>query len=115
MNNQLTTIKTEKAKRQFLPTSTNTLSHLGLIVPDIAAAQKRFDSLNVPILKHVGEMPTTDGDAIVARAWGFDPDVPEEVKSALAGIAGIGFQDFVIVADPDGNLLEVQQQASGNF
>lgn len=88
---------------------------MGLIVPDLAVAQARFDELGVTSLKRHNELTVFDsatGSDIVAGAWGFenfkDPETQERIQEGLAGITAIGFKDFIIIADPDGNLYEVQ-------
>ncbi|KAK7045804.1 hypothetical protein VNI00_007207 [Paramarasmius palmivorus] len=107
-------LKTQKEKRKFNPTPSNTFSHIGLIVPDINAAQARFESMGVEIVKRVGELPSTDPNspqAIIAKAFGIEEPDTEEAKDALAGVAALGFGEFIVIADPDGNLFEVQQFA----
>ena len=82
-------------------------------------------------MKRAGELdfsPET-GSAILASAYGFDGrlsytsigtlkadcslDFASEeeqaaIQAALPGLAAIGFGAFIMIADPDGNLLEVQ-------
>ncbi|KAF2002300.1 Glyoxalase/Bleomycin resistance protein/Dihydroxybiphenyl dioxygenase, partial [Amniculicola lignicola CBS 123094] len=106
--------KKQKEERKFDANPRNTVSHLGLIVPDLIAAQERFISLNVTIIKRAGELdwsPET-GNRIFAGAWGFnnleDPEAQESIRKAMPGIDAIGFKDFILIADPDGNLFEVQ-------
>lgn len=36
---------------------------------------------------------------------------PAIIPDALKGIIALGFERFLIVADPDGNLIEIQEQA----
>lgn len=84
-------------------------------MPDIAAAQTRFEAQGVRIIKRVGEMDTsgdTEESRILGGAWGF-PDVKgmqAEIKAALPGLEAIGFVKFCVIADPDGNLFEVQPE-----
>ncbi|PVH68620.1 hypothetical protein DL98DRAFT_662097 [Cadophora sp. DSE1049] len=92
----------------------NTFSHIGLIVPDILAAQATFEAFGATILKRVGMNPV-EGDPAgddVAVAFGLSEvrASSNETAAAPTGIAGFGFTQFIIVADPDGNLIEVQQQ-----
>ncbi|KAF2180505.1 hypothetical protein K469DRAFT_692707 [Zopfia rhizophila CBS 207.26] len=109
---ELLEVKSQKKKREFQATASNTLSHLGLIVPDINATQARLESFGVPIIKPVGEKPSLDRDSIIAKAFGFDDPTSKEAQEALPGIVQLGFTTFIVAADPDGNLLEIQQQDS---
>lgn len=87
----------------------NTFSHVGLIVPDIVKAQDRMQQYGVKIVKGLGANPQP-GDP-VSQAYGLGNDVAEAM-AALAGIKQIGFENFLLVEDPDGNLVEIQQQVS---
>ena len=91
----------------------NTFSHIGLIVPDIMATQSRMEQYGVNILKRAGDSvkPETPKGRDIANAFGFGSS-QEEAKAALAGIKVLGFNEFLIVTDPDGNLLEIQPQVS---
>jgi lactoylglutathione lyase len=93
----------------------NTFSHLGMVVPDIHAAQKRFEEFGVPVLRGAGETATEEFEKKLASAYGLGKawdDNKEEVidllNVILASVPGIN--DFVFVTDPDGNLIEVQPQ-----
>ena len=87
----------------------NTFSHYGLIVPDVPAAQARFEKLGVNILKKAGVGGDLQGP--IAEAYGLgsvfekDPAEAEKIEKALLATGG---QDFVIITDPDGNMIEVQ-------
>ncbi|KAF2731647.1 hypothetical protein EJ04DRAFT_442557 [Polyplosphaeria fusca] len=100
--------------RKFNPTAQNTFSHMGLIVPDLAVAQARFDALGVNIIKRANELDVTPSEAntMFASAWGYgdlhDPQTQKDVEEALPAIMQIGFKGFIIIADPDGNVFEVQ-------
>jgi lactoylglutathione lyase len=89
----------------------NTFSHIGLIVPDIKATQERMDRMGAKIVKRIGKKPKVQG--LIANAYGMT-DL-KKAKAALPGILQLGFTEFLIVADPDGNLFEVQQQVGGAF
>lgn len=94
-----------------LPPSTrtpNTFCHVGLVVPDIAAAQQRMERFKVTILKPVGVDPAPKGP--IANAFGVG-DVPNDAADEIvAGLEGIGFKDVLIVEDPDGNIVEIYEQ-----
>lgn len=90
----------------------NTFSHVGLVVPDTESVQARMKKFGVEILKPVGKMPvpgTATGE-LLEKAFGIAAYTEAEQKEALAGIANLGFANFLIVADPDGNVLEIQNQ-----
>lgn len=88
---------------------------MGLIVDDIPAAQSRFDSLGVRFIKRAGEADLsgdTEESRILGGAWGFpgiqSEKVQEDIARGMPGLEAIGFREFMVVADPDGNLIEVQ-------
>lgn len=90
---------------------TNTFSHLGLIVPNTTEAQARFRELGVPILKEVGKLPPLEGP--LANAYGLGrlstlKLTREEKRAIIDGLVPSGTLQHVIVADPDGNVIEVQ-------
>ena len=76
-------------------------------MPDIAATQEYMVRAGVKIVKRVNEMPQQPSD--VATAFGL-ADEADEASKALEGIAQIGFSGFLIIEDPDGNLIEVQPE-----
>lgn len=82
-------------------------------MPDLDAAQARFEAQGVRIIKRAGEMDVsgdTEESRILGGAWGF-PDVKgmqEEIQAVVPGLRAIGFVGFCVIADPDGNLFEVQ-------
>jgi lactoylglutathione lyase len=88
----------------------NTFSHIGLIVPDTLAAQKRMEMHGVKVLKRVGEEMKFPSAG--AQAFGFDEDHsnPRDAELTIEGINQLGFNDFLVIADPEGNVLEVQPQ-----
>ncbi|KAL2070412.1 hypothetical protein VTL71DRAFT_13438 [Oculimacula yallundae] len=95
-----------KEPRVYEPTRRATFSHIGLIVPDTLALQARLDSYKIPILKRAGEKPDVTSPSI--GAFGITDPESEEATEAMKGIFLSGFLSFVIVADPDGNFLEIQ-------
>ena len=97
-----------KERRFYEPTRKATYSHIGLIVPNILALQDRLESFNITILKRTGEAPDINDPS--AGAFGITDPSTQDAADAMKGVLLSGFLDFVIVADPDGNLLEVQPQ-----
>ena len=94
-----------------LPASTrvpNTLCHIGLVVPDIAATEKRMQEFDVPILKRTGVDPQTKGP--MANAFGVGDVSEAEGEEIVVGLEAIGFKFALIVEDPDGNVVEIMQQ-----
>ena len=97
-----------------LPSSsdkTNTFAHLGIVVPDIQATQKRLDGMKVEVLKRYGDDAPNTGK--LANSQGLNPDVQkklgDEFKAVHAAINGIS-KHFIYVVDPDGNVIEIQPQ-----
>lgn len=94
-----------------LPASTrvpNTLSHIGLIVPDMETTQERMKAFNVTILKEIGEDPSYKGP--LANAFGVGDVSQEEGDAIVKGLEFIGFKFGLVVEDPDGNIVEILPQ-----
>ncbi|KAJ0415027.1 hypothetical protein BJY00DRAFT_318220 [Aspergillus carlsbadensis] len=88
---------------------TNTFSNLGLVVPDIAAAQARMDAFGVRTVKRLGET-TSAFDSALANATNTEPAATDDRGEAGRLVEALGSTDFgniIFVLDPDGNLLEV--------
>jgi lactoylglutathione lyase len=107
------------AQRNFAPSSGSTFSHIGLVVENLAAAEKRFDAMNVNIVKRPGAMDTSaeTADAAFAAAFGFadlsNEETLKDFAAILPGLKANGFVDHVLmIKDPDGNLIEVMPQTS---
>lgn len=91
---------------------TNTFGHVGLIVPDVLKAQEYVESKGVPILKKVN-VPLNQTTGAIANAYGMGEYAGAhlEAKKAFLKNQGLsGIEGFLLIADPDGNLVEVQQQ-----
>ncbi|KAH8177570.1 glyoxalase/Bleomycin resistance protein/Dioxygenase superfamily protein [Sarocladium implicatum] len=91
----------------------NTFSHFGLIVPDVPAMQERVINAGVEVVKKVGETIPNDRLGAVAVSYGLDRLPPgKETDQILAGILSTvdatGGLAFLMINDPDGNLIEVQ-------
>lgn len=83
----------------------NTMSHIGLIVPDMMAAQERMKKFGVKIIKEIGQKPSPRG--AIANAFGVGDVTDDEAAGLVAGMEAIGFQFALAAEDPDGNLIEV--------
>ena len=90
-----------------MPSSQTGLSHMGLVVPDVEAAQERLAQHDAPFLKRLGEAPTAAGTAL-ATAFGVDGNATL-AESAFGGLQMFGFDRAFHVVDPDGNVIEVAQ------
>ncbi|KAF2264021.1 hypothetical protein CC78DRAFT_580762 [Lojkania enalia] len=106
-------------KEQILPYKSvlfgrNTFSHLGLIVLDLAAAQKHFEELGATLIKRLGELDVSpeSGSRIFAEAFGWenldDPESQKALAEVRPAFEQIGIKDVILIADPDSNLIEVQ-------
>jgi hypothetical protein len=65
-----------------------------------------MEAKGVKIVKKVGN--AVDPNSPIPAALGF-PD-KEAFEEGIPGLQVLGFYGFMIIADPDGNLLEVIQQ-----
>ena len=100
-----------KDSTAFIPTTVrpSSFSHIGLIVPDLEATQGRMQAYGVSILKRIG-LPIEPGSP-AALVFGYASNTAA-ARAALMGAQTLGFDSFLLVTDPDGNLLEIQQQVS---
>lgn len=81
-----------------------TLSHVGLVVPDVAATQRRMEENDVPILRRAGQLL----DALpapLARGFGLVNLTKAESDEIIRAMPR-----FLMVTDPDGNVVEIQAQ-----
>lgn len=88
----------------------NTFSHLGLIVPSLQKAQEWFDSHGVNVTKRIGE--TAVGNDGVLNALGIgEAALTNQTEEVLLeqGQEMVGFPQLLVIEDPDGNMIEVQQ------
>ncbi|KAK5047300.1 hypothetical protein LTR84_006822 [Exophiala bonariae] len=88
----------------------NTFSHIGLIVPSLADAEKRMLQYGVTISKRIGL--GAQGIESVENAFGFGPYVTTnetERELLIQGQEWVGFSQLLGIEDPDGNFIEVQQ------
>lgn len=109
---EITQFNVSEAK--LLPTTvqTNTFSHIGLIVPDVVKAQKYLKSKGARILKEAG-VPLNSTTGAIANAYdmGAAAGAHLAAKERFLKVQGaVGVQEFLMVADPDGNLIEIQGQ-----
>ena len=91
---------------------TNTFGHVGLIVPDVEKAQTYLEEKGVTILKRVKE-PIAAFTGPVQNAFGIGEFAGEHIAAKKALVAAqslIGLEMFLMIEDPDGNLVEIQQQ-----
>ncbi|OAA63995.1 Glyoxalase/bleomycin resistance protein/dioxygenase [Cordyceps fumosorosea ARSEF 2679] len=93
----------------------NGVGHLGVVVPDVEAAQRRLEGVlggGARMLKRVGEDTPTTGPLAVSQ--GFAPEVyaqlPEAERRGIEAVLNEINRRFIYVQDPDGNILEIQPQ-----
>lgn len=101
--------------REIPPSSekSNTFGHIGVVVPDVEAAQARLEGLpEIEFLKKVGEPTPTEGK--IADSQGFYPEawaqLAEEEQKAIEKIVSAVNLRFIYITDPDGNIVEIQPQ-----
>lgn len=91
---------------------TNTLTNIGLVVPDVQAAQDRFERHGVKIIKRIGET-TVSASGPLANATNLGPAATQdaaEVDAVIKGLLTTDFENISFVEDPDGNMIEVVKQ-----
>ncbi|KAJ4150916.1 hypothetical protein LMH87_011643 [Akanthomyces muscarius] len=92
---------------------TNGVGHIGVVVPDVDAAQARLEALgSVGILKRVGEDTPRSGPLAVSQGFseGVYAQVPLEERRAMEAVLDENNRRFIYAQDPDGNILEIQPQ-----
>ncbi|KAK5047811.1 hypothetical protein LTR84_006476 [Exophiala bonariae] len=88
----------------------NTFAHIGLVVPDIEKTQKRLEDIGANIVKSFGEVPTIVGPVANATSLGDLSELDQsEIDAILAALIPSN-TPLIWVADPDGNLIEIQGQ-----
>jgi lactoylglutathione lyase len=103
----------DQAERLASTRRANTFSHLGLIVPSLENVQEWFDSHGVNVTKRIRE--TASENERVRNALGIgEAALTNQTEKALLeqGQEMVGFPQLLIVKDPDGNMIEVQQLVS---
>jgi lactoylglutathione lyase len=92
-------------------TAPNTFSHLGVVVPNITDTQVRLDALGAKSWKRSGQPFKVEGEFAFASGFTQAGEVitDEEKKLIEAVLAPINDQ-MIYAADPDGTIVEVQQQ-----
>ena len=89
----------------------STFSHIGMVVPNIVDTQKRLEAMGANILKATGAPFTIDGP--FADVTGFtqagDAISQAEIDTILRTLKPLN-EPLLFVADPDGNIIEVQNQ-----
>jgi len=61
-----------------------------------------MEAFKIPILKKIGEAPKLGGAC--ANTFGM------AAQPIIAGLSSVGFNGYLVIEDPDGNVLEVLQQ-----
>ncbi|KAF4332115.1 lactoylglutathione lyase [Fusarium beomiforme] len=94
----------------------NTFAHIGVVVPDIEAMQKRLETMpDVRFIKKYGEKFTeVTNDSEVGPAVGLSPGIveqlsPEEREAIIQGL-GPSVDSLIFIVDPDGNFIEIYPQ-----
>lgn len=95
----------------------NTFSHIGIIVPNVEKAQNYLEEQGVKILKGITK-PITGFTGPIQNALGVGEFAGEFIaakKALLKAQTLIGWEMFLLIEDPDGNLVEIQQQETADF
>jgi len=87
----------------------NTVSHIGIVVPDLAAALKRFQDVGVRIVSKPGDVTTPGGELANAVGVGHMKADDPEAAGILEAFKALN-SGLIFVTDPDGNMIEVQPQ-----
>ncbi|PVH89594.1 hypothetical protein DL98DRAFT_564909 [Cadophora sp. DSE1049] len=85
-------------------------SHLGIVVPDLKAAEQRVRDFDVDIMKGLGDERFEPGSS-VARWWGLEDDGRAKDVAEALGRGGMEWGSVLLVRDPEGNVVEVQERS----
>lgn len=89
----------------------NTFSHIGMVVPNITDTQARLEAMGANVLKGYGEETEIDGAFGFATGFTQAGDaISEEEIAAIKQVIDPLNAPLVFVADPDGNIVEIQNQ-----
>lgn len=88
----------------------NTFGHIGMVVPDVEETQKRLEEIEANIIKKFGEPPTVTGAVPNATSLGDLSELDQKEIDAILAALTPGNTPLIWVADPDGNLIEIQGQ-----
>ncbi|KAK4496069.1 hypothetical protein PRZ48_012048 [Zasmidium cellare] len=80
--------------------------HLGFVVPDVRAAEKRLKEFGVPILRALRDSNIEPGSD-VAKWWGLDRAHDLE---AIVGTRAMKLENILLVTDPEGNVVEIVER-----
>ena len=88
----------------------NTFAHIGIVVPDIEATQERLQKMGANIVKNFGEPMRLTGAVANATGFGDLSELDQEEIDLFLKVMDVSNTPLIFVADPDGNLVEVQGQ-----
>ncbi|KAF4974807.1 hypothetical protein FZEAL_8331 [Fusarium zealandicum] len=91
----------------------NTFAHIGMVVPDMEATQTRLDSIpDINILKRLGDRIEMQGE--IAGATSLTAEAVSQLGAKelelISAVLGPSNEPLIFVADPDGNIIEIQPQ-----
>jgi lactoylglutathione lyase len=89
----------------------NTFSHIGMVVPNATDTQSRLEAMGANIIKAAGAPFTIEGP--FSDATGFTlagNEISQEEINLIMKTLGPLNAPLMFVADPDGNIIEVQNQ-----
>lgn len=98
---------------KLLPGSTQittTFGHIGIVVPDIKATQKRLDEYGVEVVKTLGQKFPVDH--LITRTSTFNEifTLSKEEQDVAWGVLEAITKPLIFAIDPDGNLVEIQPE-----
>ena len=88
----------------------NTFAHIGMVVPDIEATQRHLQKMGANIVKNFGEPMRLTGAVANATGFGDLSELGQEEIDLFLKVMNVSNTPLIFVADPDGNLVEVQGQ-----
>lgn len=92
------------------PLTHNGLNHIGIVVPEINEAQKRFEELGLDIIKPTGDDITVDMHPYVL--WKL---LPEEEQKQIIETIQTPSKPLLWLRDPSNNIIEVQAAEGFDF
>lgn len=111
---ELISLDVEEPSEPTTTTTTTThkkdsLSHIGIIVPDMEKTQARLEAFGVTVYKRTGDDWSRDALLGLGEQYlGSISKLSEEEIDTILPIWNQMNKDMIFAADPDGNLIEIQ-------
>lgn len=94
---------------------TNTLSHIGIVVPDIEETQKRLDEYGIEVIKGLDQKLPVNHTITKTTTFNDIFTLPKQEQDAAWAVLETMAKPTIFVVDPDGNLIEIQPETGAEL